>query len=233
MTLYLSRLRMARNPQMAALAQLLNPDDANRRMDAHHRLLWSVFSAGPDTVRDFLWRHDGRDVFLVLSARAPQDSPLFEPPQVQEFSPNLQAGDRLAFVLRVNATRTQATGRVSGNGKPHKAHIDLVMDALHAIAPSERAEVRMTLAQEVAERWLQQQGHRHGFRPEKLGVNDYSVLAVPGDARRSSRNQPRFGVLDLQGVLTVVEPEAFLRRLASGFGRAKAFGCGLMLIRRA
>lgn len=232
MTHYLSRLRMARNPQVAALVQLLNPDDANRRMDAHHRLLWSVFSAGPQTVRDFLWRHDGRDGFLVLSARQPQPNQLFDTPRMQEFSPNLRAGDRLAFVLRANATRTQTTGRVSANGKPHKAHIDLVMDALHPIAPLDRADARMILAQEVAERWLGRQGQLHGFHPDRVMVSDYSVLAVPTDARRS-KNQPRFGVLDMEGALTVTEPEAFLRRLISGFGRAKAFGCGLMLIRRA
>lgn len=231
MTLYLSRLRMARDPQVAALAQLLNPDDANRRMDAHHRLLWSVFSTGPKTTRDFLWRHDGRDGFLVLSARVPQASPFFGPPQVREFAPALSAGDRLVFKLRANATRTQVTGRLSASGKPHRAHIDLVMDALHPVALPDRAEKRMLLAQDVAEHWLGRQGEQHGFRSDQIAVSDYSVIAVPGDTRRSG-GQPRFGVLELDGVLTVTEPAAFLGRLASGFGRAKAFGCGLMLIRR-
>jgi CRISPR system Cascade subunit CasE len=39
-------------------------------------------------------------------------------------------------------------------------------------------------------------------------------------------------VLDINGVLTVKDPERFLVALASGFGRARAFGYGLMLIRR-
>ena len=68
---YLSRLRIARNPQVAALAQLLNPEHAGRRMDAHHRLLWSAFSGDADAPRDFLWRDEGRGNFLVLSARPP------------------------------------------------------------------------------------------------------------------------------------------------------------------
>ena len=46
---YLSRLRIARQPQVAALAQLLNPDEASQRMDAHHRLLWSAFCGDPRT----------------------------------------------------------------------------------------------------------------------------------------------------------------------------------------
>ena len=43
----------------------------------------------------------------------------------------------------------------------------------------------------------------------------------------------RFSVLDFTGVLEVRDPAAFLAAIARGFGRAKAFGCGLMLIRRA
>jgi CRISPR system Cascade subunit CasE len=34
-------------------------------------------------------------------------------------------------------------------------------------------------------------------------------------------------------VLTVRNPASFLATLGQGFGRARAFGCGLMLIRRA
>jgi CRISPR system Cascade subunit CasE len=41
-----------------------------------------------------------------------------------------------------------------------------------------------------------------------------------------------FGVLDISGVLEVRDPARFLARLIQGFGRARAFGCGLMLIRR-
>jgi len=37
----------------------------------------------------------------------------------------------------------------------------------------------------------------------------------------------------MTGALEIADPAAFLARLAQGFGRAKAFGCGLMLIRRA
>ena len=41
-----------------------------------------------------------------------------------------------------------------------------------------------------------------------------------------------FGVLDISGVLIVEDPVRFLAAQAAGFGRARAFGCGLMLIRR-
>ena len=228
---YLSRLRIARQPQVAALAQLLNPDEASQRMDAHHRLLWSAFCGDPNATRDFLWHDEGRGAFLVLSARPPMVSPFFDAPDTREFSPALQAGDRLAFVLRANATRTVETGRQTARGKPHKSHIDLVMDALHTVPSNERASQRMHAAQAAAHDWLRRQGERHGFEPVNVAVEDYSVRALPGRGG-PRKNQPQFGVLDITGHLAVTDPRAFVLKVTHGFGRAKAFGCGLMLIRR-
>lgn len=224
MTLYLSRLRLARDPSSRALSGLLDPDDENLRLDAHHRLLWSAFAGDPEARRDFLWRADGRGRFLVLSTRTPAASPFFEPPEIQTFAPALAPGDGLVFRLRVNATRDRA-------GATHQRRVDVVMDALHGIAPEERAARRPELTQTAASGWLAAQGARNGFEPDTVVVEDYAVRDVPsGSGRR--RGRPRFGVLDLSGRLTVADPEAFLARLGAGFGRARAFGCGLMLIRR-
>lgn len=75
-----------------------------------------------------------------------------------------------------------------------------------------------------------------------LRVTGYHTLALDrqlgnaaggrGPATRSRRDA-RIGVLDFDGELEVLDPERFVAALAVGFGRAKAFGCGLMLIRRA
>ena len=51
--------------------------------------------------------------------------------------------------------------------------------------------------------------------------------------RRRGGREATFGVLDLRGRLTVRSPEVFVEALLAGFGRAKAYGCGLMLVRRA
>ena len=42
-----------------------------------------------------------------------------------------------------------------------------------------------------------------------------------------------FSTLEFEGLLTVSDPDAFLSGIARGFGATKAYGCGLMLIRRA
>jgi CRISPR system Cascade subunit CasE len=65
--------------------------------------------------------------------------------------------------------------------------------------------------------------------PDGLRVDGYRVLRPP---RPRKAGQMRIGVLDFDGVLTVTDPQRFLAALAAGFGRAKAYGCGLMLIAR-
>jgi len=220
--MYLSRLVLARSPDVAALGVLLDPEHPGRRADAHHRLIWSAFAGDPEARRDFLWRAMGHGRFLVLSPRPPGDSALFDPGEsdTQTFAPDLRPGGRLAVLLRANATRTvaEADGR--------KRHRDVVMEALHPLPRGARAEARMDLAQEAGRRWLEGQGSRAGFTVESARVSSYTVV-------ETRRRGPRFGVIDLEGLITVTDPAALLARLVHGFGRAKAFGCGLMLIRRA
>lgn len=89
-----------------------------------------------------------------------------------------------------------------------------------------------TTLTDVTAAWLARQGETAGFRLIGAETGAYSVAALPGH-RGPRRRQPQFGILDMTGALEVTDPAVFLARLAQGFGRAKAFGCGLMLIRRA
>lgn len=241
MTLFLSQIRLARSPSAQALMPLLAPANPAARRSAAHNLLWSVFADGPDRRRDFLWREERDGSFMVLSARPPAQGDLFQPHQTRDFAPVLAPGDRLTFQLRCNATRTEKTGGLSANGKEKKRHIDLVMDTLYPIpgrkslsenAASLRAPQRMALAQEAGRAWLARQGEKAGFDLLEAEARDYSVEVLPGH-RGPRKGQPQFGILDLAGVIQVTDPAAFLAQLPLGFGRAKAFGCGLMLIRRA
>lgn len=224
MTLYLSRLTLARDPGNAALSTLLDPNDPGAAMNAHHQLMWTLFADGPDRRRDFLWRSDGEARFFALSHRPPHPHPLFDPPEVKEFSPVLARGDRLAFVLRANATKDRA------RATKHR-RVDLVMDLLHDVPKPERADARLGLAEAAATEWVTRQGVAHGFEPITLTVEGYSVVGLPRKGSAKTR-QARLGLLDIAGTLRVTEPESFTARLRQGFGRARAFGCGLMLIRR-
>ncbi|MGR3437962.1 type I-E CRISPR-associated protein Cas6/Cse3/CasE [Salipiger abyssi] len=222
--MYLSRLRLSRDPKVAALDALLDPTPGGDRLDAHHRLVWTAFAGDPQARRDFLWREEGQGVFLVQSSRPPEDSPFFETPEVREHAPDLRAGDRLSFLLRANATRDL--------GGEKRRRVDVVMNLLHGVPKAERNRKRMDLAAEAAEQWMTGQGSRAGFAPDRIEVQDYRTVTLPGHRGRR-RGEPRFGILDLTGQITLTDPDAFVRKLMQGFGRAKSFGCGLMLIRRA
>lgn len=217
--LFLSRLRLRRDAPVAALAPVLAPDDDDSRIDLGHRLLWSVFSDGADRRRDFLWREEDRGCYLALSRRPPsEDHALFEI-ETKSFGPALSEGDRLRFALRANAVVT----RKDEAGKARRR--DLVLEGLRQFPQSEFALHRDRVATEAGKRWLRSQGEKSGFELESCAAAAYRKIQLP--------RAIVFGQLDLEGNLRVREPALFLASLARGFGKAKGFGCGLMLIRRA
>lgn len=242
MTHYLTRAVLDRNAPEHALRPLLDPTNTGAAFDAHHRLMWTLFP-DHDAKRDFLWRADDKGKFLVMSARAPQQSSLFEPLESKPFAPVLAEGDRLAFVLRTNATRDRRSGPLDDispgtRRRPRKdRRVDIVMHMMReqgiqagTSGPESRAARRMKLAEEAARAWFARQAGRRGFSvsESEIEVEDYRV----GRLKRPRGKEATFGVLDLRGLLTVCEPELFTSALFAGFGRAKAYGCGLMLVRR-
>jgi len=84
------------------------------------------------------------------------------------------------------------------------------------------------LALEAGRDWLVAQGAKAGFSLDRVEVIAYLTEKIP----RTHHKPIELGVLDLEGDLTITNPEVFLEALAAGFGKAKGFGCGLMLIRR-
>ena len=224
MTLYLSRLTLNGAASARALMPLLNPSDPAIAADAHHRLIWSVFSDSGARKRDFLWRHDGKGRFMTLSARPPIENGLFLRPEFKAFEPQLRTGDRLHYVLRANATRTRRIDHDKSR------RVDVVMDLLHEVpAGRGRAEARQRLAADAAAVWMKGQGHKKGYQPLSTVTEGYFTLEMG----RKRREGATFGILDLRGEIEITDPAGFLTALAQGFGRAKAWGCGLMLIRRA
>jgi CRISPR system Cascade subunit CasE len=231
--LWLSRLRIRPEPDVRRLAARLMPDDdEGARAGAQHQLVWDVFADDPDRRRDFLWREVGVGELMALSSRPPLPGTALFAVESRPFAPVLQVGDALRFTLRANATTGSPGSKADGR---RGARFDVAMAALHAVPTGARAEVRDGVAAEAGVAWLRRQGERAGFAlPEndELIVSGYRVVRIRrgGDSRGSAAT---FGVFDFEGVLAVTDPGSFLAAVARGFGRAKAFGFGLMLIARA
>lgn len=238
-SLFLSRAALRRDAPVAALAPILLPKDGNARVNTTHRLIWSLFADGPERSRDFLWRDEsgggGRlgQRFYILSARPPEDRlGLFEI-ETRRFEPVLGVGDRLRFCLRANPV-VAAKQPGAKRGK----RVDPVARELAKLPREKRAEHRHETTMQTGCAWLAAQGASAGFvlpadpatgRP-RVKVDGADWRMVP---RGKGRSPMSFGVLDFEGELELTDPAAFLAALPRGFGKAKAFGCGLMLIRRA
>jgi len=223
--LFLSRISLRAEPSVATLAPILFDTAGRHRSEASRRLVWTLFADREDRTRDFLWREDDARRFYVLSNRPPEDRHQLFTVETKAFEPALSPGDRLFFSLRANAT----IGRPRGDKRAGKRD-DVVMAALNAIPKHERAERRKEIIQSEGLSWLRCQGTAAGFDFDDSGiaVDGYEPLTI----RHSAKNALRLSVIDFDGMLTVREPEIFLTKLARGFGRGKAFGLGLMLLRR-
>jgi CRISPR system Cascade subunit CasE len=222
----LARARLRRDLPAQSLARLLVPEEAGARFGAAHHLVWSLFADGPDRRRDFLWREMRPGEFLILASRPPIDPHGLFSLEYKPFDPVLRSGRRLRFDLRANPVAC-VTAKPGERGKRH----DVVMNALKDIPASEREVAREQAIRDAGSAWLSRKAATSGFcvDPDSLYIDRYERLRIPREGSRAVT----LSTLTFQGLLTVSDPELFLSCLLRGFGAAKAYGCGLMLIGRA
>jgi CRISPR system Cascade subunit CasE len=205
---------------------VLVPQGQGARLGAGHHLVWTLFADGRDRRRDFLWREIRAGEFLILAARSPSDPHGLFDLESKPFAPALRPGQQLQFDLRANPV-VSIPAEPGMRGKRH----DVVMHAISKLGSAERAAAREVAIREAGSAWLARKGAAAGFRiePEKLYTDHYERVRLPREDGRAVV----FSALTFQGVVTVDEPVQFVASLLRGFGAAKAYGCGLMLIRRA
>lgn len=232
--MYLSRVRFL--PGHTAHNALLSIQ--RKGSYASHQLLWQLFTEQQQ--RNFLFREEqsngltsqrGMPEYLVLSQTAPVlNSELFHI-ETKLFAPKLNEGDQLAFRLRANPT--VSTKAEEATGKRGQRH-DVMM---HARKCAQAGGVTDSIAlkqhmEQAALDWLVKDE-----RTSRLGIRFDTPPAVMAYSQHKTSKQARqptisYSSVDYEGVLTVTAPELLLNQIATGIGRAKAFGCGLMLLRR-
>jgi CRISPR system Cascade subunit CasE len=169
--------------------------------------------------------------YHVVSTRPPVQDGQAWSVQTKPYQPMLQVGDALEFELCANPVVTRKV-----NGK-HARH-DVVMDTKRqllaerglqtwaSVDPADRPEPYELIAGACAH-WLAEQGKRCGFAitADQLSVDGYRQHTV-------KNGKLKFSTVDFMGTLVVTDAEKFVAMLHAGMGHAKAFGCGLMLVRR-
>jgi len=205
------------------LSRVEIPWEAARNLYNLHRQLWHLFpgedresrSNDDETRQGFLFRiednatgHPAR--LLVQSRRAPTRADGLLLVGTREITPCFSAGQRLAFVLTANPVKT-------------------ITDAQRDAKPGKQSEkCRVPLIKEEDQRkWLLR----------KLGeAGEIEAVSVLPHAPLYFRKGSRGGKLvtaTFEGELRVSDPDRLAALLENGIGPAKAFGCGLLLVRRA
>ncbi len=94
--------------------------------------------------------------------------------------------------------------------------------------------LKTVVAERILEWWVRQGDQRHGFA---VAANRAGQLMLEHNAYRKhplpeKGHNASFNSLDLSGEVVVLDVAKFQELLLQGIGSAKAFGCGLMLVRR-
>jgi len=221
--MYLSKVTLESTAQAAKQFLELNAKGAY----ASHQLLWTLFSG--EMERSFLFREEinsrGLPEFYILSLNPPQGERVVFNIQTKTFNPRIYDGQRLSFKLRVNPTVCVTDSE--GRSKRH----DVIMHAKRKsrLAGSHDSAALKTLMDNAAHQWIANE--------KRLADWGISLDFLPEIERYTQHegvkkdNKISFSSVDFQGVLTVNNAAVFVERLKSGFGRSKALGCGLMLIK--
>lgn len=97
--------------------------------------------------------------------------------------------------------------------------------------------VMKTVVEDALEYWMSAQAERNGFiicqdkdKQFKLQSSGYLWHSLSGKATRGTKSG--FSSVDFTGELEITDITKFRDALFNGIGRSKAFGCGLLLVRR-
>lgn len=229
---------------------LATPDPAHLRDAAHqwaygsgtapadayadHQWMWNLFPAPQGTPREFLFRRDDRDGlprYHVVSKRPPQVGDPAWRVKTQPYAPQLRAGMRLRFDLRANPV-------VAGHNE-QGAHVrhDVVMQAKTKLLRErglshwkdwhgdDKPQMQALIFSSCTA-WLKAQAARHGF-----GLDEDALTVDAYTRHRGKKGEIQFSTVDFGGELLVTDAATMTEALLGGIGRAKAFGCGLLLVR--
>lgn len=184
-----------------------------------HQLIWSLFSDHAERERDFVfrWETEPQAHALVVSQREPVATSFFDV-QTKVYEPKLKVGGHYEFALRAN---TVVKRRQDGKQTRH--------DIVWAAKSNGDKRADHEIALDVGTQWLIRKGEECGFRPltNLIRINEHITRTF----RKSKGNEVTLSSLDFAGVLQVVNVEACESSLLSGIGPAKAYGCGLLLLK--
>lgn len=222
--MFLSKVELRRDTASTCALRSIMVRQA--RHDGGHSVIWTLFADDENRKRDFIWRENSLGQYYILGKDVPENHQNLWQVESKPFEPEFSPGDRLKFVLRANPT---ISTKAADPNRAHSKIVDVVMHAkMHC---ADRQAFSAEDREQAALGWLASRAQTWGvtFQHDQCSLIAYT----PDKMGRRAKAVIRVAVADFEGVLTVDDPARFTGHLMTGFGRAKAWGCGLMLIRRA
>ena len=227
--MYFSRIR---RPIEYALSQM-NQKLQSGNINDEHKFIWDLFPHDKEATRDFLYRRfdtEGFQQFFVLSERRPLERLDAWEIEIKPYEPKIEIGRRLHFSLRANPVVTKMP---EGTTSKKRKREDVFMDALarnRELPETERAS-RQDVLNESASSWLVGRAEPNGFSVSRdsVLVEGYQRFEIH---KRKDSNKIQMGVVDYSGILTVTNTGLFYKTLNQGLGKSRAFGCGLLMIKK-
>ena len=204
------------------LSRIEIPWDVARNSYNLHRQIWRLFpgeeresrSNDAEARQGFLFRVEDQRTgqparLLVQSRRVPVPNAGLVVVGSREFNPMPQAGQRLAFMLTANPVKT-------------------ISDAQREAKPDKQSE-------KCCVPLIKEEDQRQWLARKLAGAAIVEANSILPHAPLYFRKGNRGGKLvttTFEGVLRVSDPASLAALLENGIGPAKAFGCGLLLVRR-
>ena len=223
--MYFSRVEMKFDP--VRYRQIISLED---NLYSSHQLLWKLFPEDREAKRDFLFRQELKGhipYYYILSERKPENLRNLFDIETKNYDPVIRKDGSFIFKLRMNPVITRKSP-----GKKNSVKHDIRMNyKKEGISRGLKGDLLKGFIDNQVKEWLTGKSGGYGFTPEaeSLVISRYTLHKF----RKSREGRAvQFSSLDFEGILTVTEPGLFRDVLFSGLGRARAFGCGLLMIRR-
>lgn len=221
------------------LSRIELPWEAARNPYVLHQQVWRLFPGEAREARDsneaerqgFLFRVEhnptGRPArLLVQSRRVPVAAAGIALVGTREFHPQPEMGLKLAFLLTANPVKTIVDAEAEAKPDKLKRHVEKIVRRVDQAPRQPKSRVPLIKEEEQRE-WL----------ARKLAgaamIEAASVLPHAPTYFRKGNRGGKLVAVTFEGILDVTDPARLTSLLENGVGPAKAFGCGLLLVRRA
>ncbi len=194
-----------------------------------HQLLWQIFPDKPDAKRDFLFRKETKsnNVYYVVSKRKPVNSIPMLKLQIKEYNPIIKKGQEYEFALMANPVISKKV-----EGGKNSSHHDVWMNAkLEGKKSGYSLNELSSFIDKKTKEWIVHRAENHGFtiNIEHLNISSYLQHRF---FKKKAGKPILLSTIDYNGILKVIDIEIMKKTLFEGIGKAKAFGCGLLLVKR-